>query len=112
MKKTKMFTLLGVSLLAAGSAQASTVLEFDNLSTAFDAANTLTVGSFTTADDELTVDGVSDGDGYKYTITYTGSSFDGDAVNDTLTFDVLVQGVTGSSATTSFRGMSHPLLKF
>ncbi|MDQ8207367.1 PEP-CTERM sorting domain-containing protein [Coraliomargarita sp. SDUM461003] len=98
----KYTTPLVTSLLMVGAAQADTTLSFTNLSTAFDSTNSLTVGGFTTADAELSVTGVADGNNFKYTVTYTGSSFDGDLINDTLSFDVLVQGWTGSSASTSF----------
>lgn len=42
---------------------------------------------------------ISDGDDIVYTITWTGNDYDGDLINDVLSFDVRVEGFTGSSYT-------------
>lgn len=98
-------TTLAASLLLAGVAHAQTTVSFDNLTTQLaSASNSLTAGGFNASDaSELVVTGaVVDTNNYLYSVTYTGQSFDGDLTNDTLSFDILVQGFTGSSASTNF----------
>ncbi|CAA6677721.1 MULTISPECIES: putative glycoside hydrolase [unclassified Lentimonas] len=43
----------------------------------------------------------SDGDDLLYTITWTGNDYDGDLINDVLSFDIRVEGFTGSTYTYS-----------
>ncbi|VGO12988.1 hypothetical protein PDESU_01542 [Pontiella desulfatans] len=70
--------------------------------TEFDAAlsgNTLKVGG---SSSNLSVSGTASGNDYLYSVAYNGADYDGDGTNDTLTFDVLVQGWAGSAAGTTF----------
>ncbi|MDF7826517.1 Ig-like domain-containing protein [Pontiellaceae bacterium B12227] len=75
-------------------------ISFLDLNTAL-SNNTLNVGGSTS---NLTVEGVANGNDYVYTVTYAGADIDGDSVNDTLTFDVLVEAFNGSVASTEFKG--------
>ncbi|WP_372806016.1 Ig-like domain-containing protein [Pontiella sp.] len=75
-------------------------LSFTDLGTGLATSNnTLKVGGSTS---NLVVEGVASGNDYIYSVTYTGADFDGDAVNDTLTFDVRVEALNGSTASTTF----------
>ncbi|VGO13138.1 hypothetical protein PDESU_01692 [Pontiella desulfatans] len=56
-------------------------------------SNTLQVAGST---NNLTVTGISASNDYVYSIVYTGADYDGDAANDTVTFDVRVKGWSGS----------------
>lgn len=84
-------------LCFAGALHADTPinLDFVDLNTATESAtNTLKVsqnGEAASADG-LSVTGLLDGNNYVYTVTYTGVDLDGDAVGDTLSFDVVVEG--------------------
>jgi hypothetical protein len=93
----KILRILSIGLLAAGAAQADTI-SFAALNGLL-SGNTLNVGGNTA---DLTVTGVSTNNNYRYSVSYTGADYDGDNVNDTLSFDVLVQGWIGSSASTTF----------
>jgi hypothetical protein len=95
----KMRFILSICLLAAAAAQAGTI-NFAALNNALE-GNTLNVGGVS---DNLVVSGAADGNNYLYIVTYTGADYDGDTVNDTLSFEVLVQGWTGSSASVSLLG--------
>lgn len=91
-----------VCLLATGVAQA-VVISFTALSDDITSTdNTLSTDGFMTADAELSVTGAASGNDYIYSVIYKGSDYDGDTVNDTLTFEVLVQGWDGSVASTTF----------
>lgn len=85
--------ILSVCLLTAGAAQADTI-NFASLNNAL-AGNTLTADGVTTG---VAVTRAADGNNYLYNVTYTGADYDGDTVNDTLSFQVLVEGWTGSTA--------------
>jgi hypothetical protein len=86
-------------MLAAAAAQADTI-NFAALNNALE-GNTLNVGGVS---DNLIVSGAADGNNYLYSVTYTGADYDGDTFNDTLSFEVLVQGWTGSTASTTYVG--------
>ncbi|MGJ8672095.1 PEP-CTERM sorting domain-containing protein [Rubritalea sp.] len=96
-------------ILATASSQAAT-LTFASLSSSL-ASNTLAIGGYTIADTELSVTGAASGNDFVYTIVYTGSSYDGDATNDTLSFDVLVQGWAGSVTTNTMLGSETEVSK-
>ncbi|MGJ8672886.1 Ig-like domain-containing protein [Rubritalea sp.] len=68
-------------------------LSFADLGTSLD-ANALTAEGSAT---DLTVTGAADGNDYLYSVIYSGTDYDGDSANDTLTFDVRVKGWSGSS---------------
>jgi hypothetical protein len=68
-------------------------LNFKGLNTDI-ASNSLTIED---SSDNLTVTGIEDGDNYYYSIVYANEDVDGDSQNDTLTFDVRVQGWTGGT---------------
>ncbi|MDF7801296.1 Ig-like domain-containing protein [Pontiellaceae bacterium B1224] len=73
-------------------------LHFADLSSAL-ANNTLNVDGST---NNLEVASFVDGYNYIYSVTYTGADFDGDALNDTLTFEVLVEAWDGGEINTEF----------
>ncbi|WP_372798254.1 putative glycoside hydrolase, partial [Pontiella sp.] len=79
-----------------------TSLDFAGLNTAL-SNNTLNVGGST---NHLVVAGESDGSNYLYSVSYTGADFDGDSTNDTLTFDVLIEGLSGTVVTNAGLGAS------
>jgi hypothetical protein len=64
-------------------------------------ANTLSVGGSTS---NLVVTGVASGNDFVYSVTYTGADYDGDTINDTLSFDVLVEAWNGSTVSNTFIG--------
>ncbi len=92
----KKLWMAGMAVLVAGVAQANivTVLDFNRLNPWGLTGNTLDVGG---SESGFTI-ARSVGDSRLYTITYTGADFDGDSMNDTLTFGVRVDAVTGSTA--------------
>ncbi|VGO12987.1 hypothetical protein PDESU_01541 [Pontiella desulfatans] len=85
-------------------------ISFTELNTALVASNnTLMVDG---SSSNVTVTGVASGNDYIYSVTYTGADVDGDAVNDTLTFDVLVEAWNGSVASTTFAGSDADVNKY
>lgn len=68
-------------------------LAFTDLGTSLDANLLMVDGS----SDSLSVAGSADDNDYVYSIAYTGVDYDGDSLNDTLTFDVRVRGWNGST---------------
>jgi hypothetical protein len=97
MKKT-IYTLTA-SLLLAGASNAATTVSFSDLDNSNGIAN-----------NDLNVDGSSDGLSvtraissgvYTFTISYTDMDFDGDSVNDTLSYEVIVSGMSGNTVSTS-----------
>ena len=85
-------TTILAGIVLAGTAQAETSLSFTDLNKAL-SGNTLKVGGSTS---DLVVSGVATNNNYIYSVTYT-NDFDGDAVNDTLTFEVLVEAWGGGA---------------
>lgn len=83
-------------------------LSFKTLSSAL-SGNTLKIGGST---NNVVVSGVASGDSYIYSVTYTGADYDGDAVNDTLAFDVLVEGWSGSTVSTTFESSESDVNAF
>ena len=77
------------------------VLSFTDLNTSFD-ANTLNLAG---SPDGLSVDGSSDGADLLYSVVYDGEDYDGDGLNDSLSFDVRVKGWRGSSAFLGIDGL-------
>lgn len=76
------------------------VISFTELNASTNANTLLANGSAS----NLTVVGAASGNDYIYSVTYSGADVDGDAINDTLTFDVLVEAFDGSTASTAFTG--------
>ncbi|MGJ8654826.1 MAG: PEP-CTERM sorting domain-containing protein [Akkermansiaceae bacterium] len=100
MKKT--LTILSAGLMMTGAAQAvTTLIDFNNLNNAD--VNTLDVGGVTT---DLTVVRstvtVSGADQYHFAVSYMGADFDGDTVNDTLTFNFVATGMSGNTVSSGF----------
>ncbi len=97
-----------VGLFLAGTVQAdtSTTLSFTDLSPAL-SNNSLTVGG---SADGLVVSGAASSNDYLYSVIYTGADFDGDSVNDTLTFDVLVEGLSGTVVSNAGLGASSAVI--
>ncbi|MDF7826524.1 Ig-like domain-containing protein [Pontiellaceae bacterium B12227] len=77
-----------------------TSLDFTDLNSVL-VSNTLQVGMST---NNLSVSGVASGNNYRYSMTYTGADYDGDSTNDTLTFEVLVEGWSDGVVTTTLDG--------
>lgn len=72
----------------AGLGQAATSVTFTDFDSVLTGNGMLVGGSAT----DLTVSGVvEDVNNYRYTVSYSGASFDSDTTNDTLTFEILVQ---------------------
>ncbi|MGJ8677949.1 MAG: Ig-like domain-containing protein [Akkermansiaceae bacterium] len=69
-----------------------TLLSFTDLDNSFD-ANTLNVDG---SNESLSVTGAADDNDYLYSVIFTGSDYDGDTFNDTLSFDVRVQAWNNS----------------
>jgi hypothetical protein len=95
-KMKQIVEFLGIAVLAAGVAQASTVLDFTSFNNA-DASTGMVGGStngLTISKSTVVVGGV---DQYLFSVTYTGADYDGDAVNDTLTFDLRVAAMSGNT---------------
>jgi hypothetical protein len=70
-----------------------TTLNFADLDTSTP-SNSLTVEG---SSSNLTVSGGADGSDYLYSVTYTGTDYDGDSLSDTLAFDVRVKGWSGGT---------------
>jgi hypothetical protein len=94
MKKAILTLIAG--LLIAGAANASITISFEDLTNA--AINDLNVGGST---DYLTVSRTLSDGIYTFSVTYAGLDFDGDSVFDTLSYDILVAGMSGNTVTTS-----------
>ncbi len=77
--------------ISVGSAQ--TNLEFADLNAAL-SGNSLVVGG---SANNLVVSGAASDSDYIYSVTYTGTDYDYDGLNDTLTFDVRVKAWTGGT---------------
>jgi hypothetical protein len=94
---------VAASLLGAAVAAQAQIefVNFTGLNTADGSSNGLITGGFATTDTELSVASTGPGNNYVYSVTYTGSDFDGDTFNDTLTFDVTVQGWQDGTITSS-----------
>jgi hypothetical protein len=71
-------------------------ISFADLSAAL-SNNTLTVDGTNL---NVAVTAVTNGNDYVYSVTYTGADYDGDTVDDTLTFDVLVKAFSGGDINT------------
>jgi hypothetical protein len=82
-------------------------LSFADLNTGL-TNNTLTLNGSTS---DLTVAGVATNNNYLYSVSYTGTDIDGDNLNDTVTFDVLVEALNGSSASATFLGSEADMNK-
>jgi len=92
-----------MSLSQVNLSNAATSITFNNLTTdLISADNDLSASGFNTNDTELSVVGALSGNDYVYTVTYSGSSYDGDATNDTLSFEVLVQAWSDGTITQDF----------
>ncbi|MDB4356968.1 PEP-CTERM sorting domain-containing protein [Akkermansiaceae bacterium] len=104
---TKTLSILSSSLILIGTTQAATVA-FSDFGTAL--TDTATNGMLADgAATSLTVTGVANGNNYIYSVTYTGASYDGDATNDTLSFDILVEGWSGGTITSpTTSGANNP----
>jgi hypothetical protein len=97
MKMKQLLYVFSVSLWIASIVQADTVVEFDNLNYSDGVENEVTANG---ASDNLIVvrtSEVSGGTDYLYTITYTGADYDGDSINDTLTYTVRVSAMNGNT---------------
>ncbi|WPJ95944.1 PEP-CTERM sorting domain-containing protein [Coraliomargarita algicola] len=94
MKKILIPAFTIVAIVTSLSAQTS--LSFNDLNSDVTTANTLSLGGLMAG---LTVTGAPSGDNYLYSVTYTGADYDGDTLNDTLTFGVLVERWTDSTQT-------------
>jgi hypothetical protein len=110
----KLLYILSASLLGISVAQADTIVAFDNLNYSSTTNNEVTatadggtamsvtgdgVGAFQvvrSVDNSAATGTVND---YLYTVTYSGADYDGDLVNDTLTYTVRVSGMTGNTVT-------------
>ncbi len=101
-----MTVLAGLFLVGSGQADVATTLHFSNLNTAL-SNNTLTVDGST---NDLVVTGISMNNDYLYSVTYTGADFDGDSTNDTLAFDVLVEGLSGTVVSNAGLGASSSMI--
>jgi hypothetical protein len=88
--KTLMLTVLSAVLVSVSSA---VTLDFNDLSLDDD-VGTLTAGGSNTG---LSVSRATSDNNFVYTVTYLGDLGDGDASDDTLTFDVTVEGFSGTS---------------
>ncbi|VGO13047.1 hypothetical protein PDESU_01601 [Pontiella desulfatans] len=91
-------------LLVAGATWADihTTLDFADLNAAL-SNNTLMVNGSTS---NLLVTGGGSGNDYIYSVAYAGADFDADGTNDTLVFDLLVEGFSGTVATNAGLGAS------
>jgi hypothetical protein len=89
------------------SATVSITVEQNSLTLSFDAlnkalsGNTLNIGG---NKDAMAVAGVAASNNYLYSVAYTGVDIDGDATNDTVSFDVLVEAWDGGDISTTFTG--------
>jgi hypothetical protein len=91
----KIFCSVGVCLFTAGFVSArplATALSFTGLNNVNGAENTLRVNG---SADGLIVSRAVSGNDYLFSITYSGADYNGDIVNDTLTFDLRVSGFSG-----------------
>lgn len=95
MKKLVSITLGMLFANSVYAAGLTTSLDFNYLNSSL-TNNSLVVGISNAG---VSVEGVAVGDDYSYSVEYTNSDFDGDGKNDTLNFDLLVEGFTGSLAT-------------
>ncbi|MDF7826523.1 putative glycoside hydrolase [Pontiellaceae bacterium B12227] len=93
-----------IGLFLVGIVQANTVttLSFTDLNPAF-TSNTLSINGST---DNLLVTGGATNNDALYSVIYTGADFDGDSARDTLTFDVLVEGLSDSVVSNGGLGAS------
>ncbi|MEP2775918.1 MAG: PEP-CTERM sorting domain-containing protein [Luteolibacter sp.] len=94
----KPLTTLGACLLMAGAGQAATLLNFTQFN---NDATALVDGSATGLSIVKNDVDVSGNNQILFNVTYTGADFNGDTINDTLTFKLRVQGYSGGTATTS-----------
>ncbi|WP_372797948.1 putative glycoside hydrolase, partial [Pontiella sp.] len=103
MSKTWILSLFVATLTHANTV---TTLHFAALNASL-SNNTMTVDGST---GNRVVAGVATNNDVLYSVTYTGADFDGDAVNDTLTFDVLVEGFSGSVVSNGGLGASSAII--
>lgn len=100
MKKT--LTTLSAGLMMAGVSHGASIA-FTNFST--EIADVATNGLLADgAATDLTLSGAASGNDFLYSVSYSGASYDGDATNDTLTFDILVEAWSGGTISSTTAG--------
>jgi len=92
----KMGSITALAMASIQSTHASTVVHFLDLNDEDGVRNTVNIGGSTSS---LGIVRTTASGDYTYAVTYTGMDYDGDAVNDTLQFNVNVAGYTRSSIT-------------
>jgi hypothetical protein len=93
----KLLSTFGIFILAANLAHA-TVVSFSDLSNLDGTSNNLSVDG---SGDDLSVVRTTEGNNYLFAISYTGADYDGDTLNDELSYTVKVSGMTGNTVTSS-----------
>jgi hypothetical protein len=105
-KKAFYIAMAGLLVVGSALADAVTTLNFTDLNAVL-SNNTLVVDGSTS---NLVVTGVATNNNFLYSVTYTGADFDGDSTNDTVTVDVLVEGLSGTIVTNGGLGASSAMM--